>query len=164
MPKRRRIYTDHTLHFVTFTVKDFVPVFSVESIALRLRGVLEFYEKNGTYRLHAYVIMPEHVHLLIERRVERTIGAIVRDIKKYFSHVYRSDFLGRIGLDDAGMRGRGGFHLWQVGFDEVTIASEKQYLIKLNYILNNPIKRGLVEQAEDYPFCFAAIHKRSGRV
>ena len=164
MPKRRRIYTANTLHFVTFTVKDFVPVFSIESVALRLRGVLEFYEKKGTYRLHAYVIMPEHVHLLIERLADKSVGEIVRDIKKYFSHVYRSDFYGKVEIDDASFKGSQGFKFWQVGFDEVTIASEKQYFIKLNYILNNPVRRRLVEQAEDYPFCSASIHKRSGRV
>ncbi len=164
MPKRRRIYTDNTLHFVTFTVKDFVPVFSIESVALRLGGVLEFYDKKAAYRLHAYVIMPEHVHLLVERHVEKTIGAIVRDIKKYFSHVYKSDFYGKVEIDDTSLQGSDGFKFWQVGFDEVTIASEKQYFIKLNYILNNPVKRGLAEVAGDYRFCFAASRGERGRV
>jgi len=108
--------------------------------------------------------MPEHIHLLIEGTGDRRIGEIVRDIKKYFSHVYKSEFLGRVKIDDSNFKGSGGFKFWQTGFDEVTIGSEKQFMVKLNYIVNNPVKRGLVKRADDYPLCSAAESKESGRV
>ena len=152
MPKRIRIESDYEIHFITFSVRNFIPIFTTPVVARKFGRVLRFYEARGDYILLAYVIMPEHVHLLIERTSERSVGSIIRDIKKYFAFVYREEFLDLLGPQQLTDDGR--FRLWQRGFDEVTISSEAQYYVKLKYIVNNPVKRGLVTEPGQYEFSF----------
>ena len=61
-------------------------------------------------------------------------------IKEYKQSLYR---LGR-------------YSLWQRGFDDLVISSDKQFRIKLEYIHNNPVKAGLVTAAVDYPYSSAS--------
>jgi REP element-mobilizing transposase RayT len=101
--------------------------------------------------------MPEHVHLLIERLGSQSISSIVRDIKKFFSYWYKNEWtVSRLSANRRFLCADR-YRLWQRGYDEVTIASEKQYFVKMNYILNNPVKRGLVCQWRDYEFCYSVM-------
>ncbi|UCE25278.1 MAG: transposase [Candidatus Zixiibacteriota bacterium] len=154
MPKRIRIESDYEIYFVTFSVHNFIPIFARQVVARKFVRVLRFYEVRSDYVLHAYVIMPEHVHLLMECTCNRGIGAIIRDIKKYFAFIYRKELLDIVGPEQFMVDGR--FRLWQRGFDEVTISSEAQYYVKLKYIVNNPVKRGLSIEPGQYEFCFCA--------
>lgn len=160
MPKRIRIQSEHTIHFVTFTVNGYVPIFSNVQAANSLVDVIRYYERALVYKTHAFVVMPEHVHLLLQRLGEKSISAIVRDIKKYYSYLFKTEHW--CGTDNRENRfiSNGRFTLWHRGFDEVTISSEKQYYTKLNYIIANPVRRGLVRDAEEYLFLYAVGHWR----
>ncbi|MEA1981779.1 MAG: transposase [candidate division Zixibacteria bacterium] len=146
MSKRKRYNTDFKIHFVTFTVRNFIPIFKNKDIANTLVKILQFYSDKKIYTLHAYVIMPDHVHILLERLNDKSISSIVQNIKKYFTYKYKNRSI----VSDKFIIKDGKFRLWQTGFDEVTIYSEKQYRIKYEYILNNPVKSGMVKKAEEY--------------
>ncbi len=49
--------------------------------------------------------------------------------------------------------------LWQKGYFDFTVITEKKFKEKFNYIHYNPVKRGLVEKAEDYKFSSAKEYK-----
>ncbi|KAA3636663.1 MAG: hypothetical protein DWP97_02330 [Calditrichaeota bacterium] len=154
MTKRRRFNTDYTIHFVTFTVYRFINIFNEHYSAIKFNKVLRYYIKNRIYRLHASVIMPNHVHLLLERTSDKKISDIVRDIKKYFSYLYKHEIINHTLYDINQFKNQGRYRLWENGFDEVTIYSEKQYYTKLQYIINNPVKAGLVRDSKEYPYLF----------
>jgi putative transposase len=116
---------------------------------------LQFYYQRGDFKLHAFVVMPDHVHLLLEVSAGRKLSDLIRDIKKYFSFHAKNALFHKSRFDINSFSRDGAFQLWERGFDEVTIISERMYLVKMNYIHNNPVKGGLVEKAEDYPYSSA---------
>ncbi|MCH7883776.1 MAG: transposase, partial [Planctomycetes bacterium] len=91
--------------------------------------------------LHAVVVMPDHVHLLLtplEQGPERwvTLGEIVHSIKRHAARKINE------------LRGRTG-PLWQDEYFERIIRNEKEYEETWNYIANNPIKNNLAK-ADEY--------------
>ena len=90
--------------------------------------------------LYAYVIMPDHIHLLI-RPTNHGISKTMQLIKGRASRKIN----------------KGSF--WQKGFFDFAILTEKKFREKFNYIHYNPVKKGLVERAEDYKYSSAMEYK-----
>jgi REP element-mobilizing transposase RayT len=94
--------------------------------------------------IHAVVVMPDHVHLLLTplRDADRnlvSLGGIIQAIKGASAH-HLNRALGRSGP------------VWQEeSFDHV-LRSEESFSEKLEYIRQNPVRRGLVTRPEDYPW------------
>lgn len=91
-------------------------------------------------RLFGYVIMTNHVHLLVGvKGGGPDLSNLMRDIK---SLSWRRLFPSREGV-------------WTARFDDVAIFTEEQFRIKLTYMHNNPVRAGLVPRPEDYEFSSA---------
>jgi len=90
--------------------------------------------REKSVKLMGYVLMPTHIHL-ISGSVEggKGISKFIHSIK------------GRIRET---LQGKGKF--WQNRFDDLLLTSEKQFIIKLNYIHYNPVRAGLVIAPEDW--------------
>jgi putative transposase len=97
---------------------------------------LRHYEETG-YGLHAYVIMPDHLHLLIRPR--ETVEKSVQLIKGGFS------FRAKRELEWKG-------EIWQPGFTDHRIRNEEDWRRHLEYIRKNPVEAGLVANASDFEF------------
>ena len=103
---------------------------------------IEVFRENmraGHFAVHEFVVMPDHVHLLMTVPAESTIEKAIQRIKGAFS--FRA---GR----DLGFKGE----IWQRGFSEVRIHDDGGYEQHRRYIENNPVKRGLVSVPEQYRF------------
>jgi putative transposase len=95
------------------------------------------YRDQGRYQLHGFVVMPEHLHVLLTPSESQTIERCAQCIKGGFSHEVRKQFAGET---------------WQAGFHEHRIRDSEDFQRQLGYIAANPGKRRLV----DYPF----VHTR----
>ncbi len=104
--------------------------------------VLYNYRAQNKYRLHDFVIMPDHFHLLLTIESEMTIERAVQFVKGGFSF--------RAGKE-LGMRSP----VWQKGFSEVRISDADAFEQVRNYIHNNPVAHHLVGDAADYPWSSA---------
>ena len=93
-----------------------------------LLKTLFHYRDQNRYRLHAFVIMPEHLHVLLTPASNQTIERCMQCIKGGFSHAVRSQFPGDI---------------WQPSFHEHRIRHAEDFLRQSHYIAQNPEKRGL---------------------
>lgn len=93
------------------------------------------------FKLHDFVIMPDHLHVLIEVGNEMTIEKAMQFIKGRFSHRLSREF---------GYKGE----VWQRGFTEVQAMNRQDLETHRAYIAENPIKAGLAASTEEYPFCF----------
>lgn len=98
---------------------------------------------QNRYVLHEIVCMPDHVHIILtpntrENGAEWSISQIVHSLKGYTAH--------RINQD----RHRSG-KLWQKGFYERVIRSERDLREKVRYVWENPLRGGLVEDPALYP-------------
>jgi putative transposase len=93
------------------------------------------------FKLHDFVIMPDHAHLLIEVGNLMTIEKAMQLIKGRFSRRLSREF---------GYKGE----VWQRGFTEVQVMNKHDFETHRTYIAENPVKAGLVASAKEYPFCF----------
>lgn len=95
--------------------------------------------RAGHFVVHEFVVMPDHVHLLVTVPPESSIEKAVQRIKGGFS--YRA---GR----ELGFKGE----IWQRGFSEVRIHDAGSFALHRGYIENNPVKRGLAASPDQYRF------------
>jgi putative transposase len=116
-----------------------------------LIDVLRSLVAEHCFKLHDFVIMPDHVHLLIEVDSDMTIEKAMQLIKGRFSYRLSHEF---------GYKGE----VWQRGFTEVQVLGKENYEQHRNYIAMNPVKARLVDSPEKYPYCFEFLgrKKRSG--
>ena len=106
-----------------------------------LIDVLRSLVAEKAFELHDFVIMPDHVHLLVTIDEGMTIEKAIQLIKGRFSFRLRKEFGG------AG-------EVWQRGFSEVQSMNRESFEGYRAYIAENPVKAGLVDSADQYPFCF----------
>lgn len=104
--------------------------------------VLYDYRGQGKFRLHEFVVMPDHFHVLLRVGCDLTIERAVQFIKGGFA--FRA---GR----ELGFRAP----VWQRGFSEVRINDGDAFLRTVEYIRNNPVARNLVDEAARYPYSSA---------
>ena len=104
--------------------------------------VLLEYREQRRFRLHEFVLMPDHLHVLLTVGPEKTVERAAQFIKGGFSF--------RAGRE---MDFRGTF--WQRGFPETRVLDETSFRSHAEYIRNNPVRAHLVASPELYPFCSA---------
>jgi putative transposase len=158
--KSLRKFDDNSYaHFITTNTYRNHPFFRDERLSQILLDELGFYSAKLGFALIGYVIMPDHVHLLLwwdsEEKPELGISNIVGRIKTMTSkRAKRYLFYGGVEyvdrLADVGQPIQRPFRLWQPGFYDFNIFSEEKLLEKLNYIHNNPVSAGLVLSPDDY--------------
>ncbi|HEX3435187.1 MAG TPA: transposase, partial [Pseudacidobacterium sp.] len=122
-------------HYQDLHGKAFV---AAEQNALLFIDVLRSCVVAGEFKLHDFVVMPNHVHLLIEVNHAMTIEKAMQLIKGRFSYRLKKEC------------GYGG-EVRQRGFSDGRIKDEQSFLKHREYIGQNPVKAGLVDSAEKYP-------------
>lgn len=145
-------HTGPGLIFVTTTVIDWLPVFVRPDIARIVVQQLAETARIKSVSISGYVVMPSHVHMLIGLHNVHNLSRFVQAFKSLTSRRVL-----RLSLDDPGasLYQTGQFRLWMRRFDDVIITSEEQFRIKLNYIHNNPVRAGLVEDAIGWEYSSA---------
>lgn len=108
------------------------------------------YVKAGKFTIHDFVVMPNHLHLLITVDNLTSIEKAMQLIKGGFSYRVRKE------LDYQG-------EVWLRGFSEVRILDRSSFLKHRNYIDQNPVKAGLVDAPEKWPFGSAYFKKQKRR-
>ena len=104
--------------------------------------VLYEYHAQGKYRVHEFVVMPDHFHLLLTVGSELSIERAVQFIKGGFA--FR-----------AGRELGFAAPVWQKGFSEVRVLDGGAYGKIVEYIRNNPVRRGLVGVASEFLYSSA---------
>ena len=136
-----RLMSPAGTYFVTFSTWQRRRLFVVDNYARLFLKTLYGYRRQGKFQLHAFVIMPEHVHLLLTPAAEVTLERAVQLIKGGYSHAFGLEF--------------GRKEIWQRGFTDHRIRDVEDFERHREYIHQNPVKRGLVEKAADYRLCSA---------
>jgi putative transposase len=121
-----------------------------ERNATLLIDVLRSNVATGKFQLHDFVIMPDHLHLLMTLPGDVTIEKAIQLIKGGFSYRLKKDF---------GYRGE----VWQCGFSDVRIRDGQSFSQHRAYIAQNPVKAGLVDSAENWPYCYSYLAKKKAQ-
>jgi putative transposase len=151
-------------HFITMNTYNNYPYFKDDELCQILREELEFYRKKYGFILIGYVIMPDHLHLLLwwdkEEKPNLSISKMMQVIKGATARRI-IDLMQTKGLeqmlqstprnaDSRSHRQKLKYCLWQPTFYDFSIYSEGKLLEKLNYIHGNPVKAGLASSPGDY--------------
>jgi putative transposase len=152
-----RFYGGRDLHFLTFSCYKRRPYFkSAERYDLFLQ-ILERVRRRYRLVVLGYVVMPEHVHLLVSEPQRGTLSTAIQALKL---GVVRSLEGGTIGPMSRQRRETWGTpsvdgaktpnHFWQARFYDFNVWTEKKRIEKLRYIHFNPVARGLVASPEQW--------------
>jgi putative transposase len=121
------------ISYVTTATRDRRPIFEVSRIADLFIDTLLHYRTLGHYKLHAYIVMPDHVHLLVTPQ-SITLDQAVALIKKGFTHRLETDLT-----------------IWEDGYTAYSVANQHDLEIVRAHLHQLPVRAGLIPAAELYP-------------
>ncbi len=152
---------DRGLYFVTFTVVEWIDVFTRKDYVTIILDSLKHCQKEKGLIIYAWVVMSNHLHLIISREGSgNDISAIVRDFKKYTStqiikaiennpRESRRNWMLWI-FKSAGNKNNKFYPFWNQDIHAEQLISNKFQDQKLDYIHNNPVKANVVDAPENY--------------
>ncbi|MFZ0396340.1 MAG: transposase [Terracidiphilus sp.] len=124
-------------HFVTFSCYRRLPLLSAKAACCAFEQELEAARRQYGFIVAGYVLMPEHVHLLVSEPRLKSLAVALQVLKQRTSRK----------LKPAGKE-----HFWQHRYYDFNVWSEEKVREKLRYMHRNPVKRGLVARPEDWPW------------
>jgi len=142
------------IHFVTFTVHQWADVFTRQIYVDEYLSSVIYCQEHKGLEVYAWVIMSNHVHMIIRSKNEN-LSDIIRDLKKYTSKkLYKA-------ISDNPQESRKEWLLkvlsyqekiwfWEEGYHGEEIYDIDFYNSKVNYIHLNPVRAGIVEKEEEY--------------
>jgi putative transposase len=130
-------------YFVTTRCWEGRNVFQVTENAVILVEALFRYRDQGSYFLHEFVVMPNHLHLLVTPSASTSLEKDVQLIKGGSSHTIHKQRENSV-------------KIWQEGFHDWTIRDANDWETKVEYIRLNPVRARLAENAADWPFSSAS--------
>ena len=161
---RYKIIDNVGVYFITFTVVDWLPVFVDESPNSILIDSLKYCIDNKGLRVNAYVIMPNHLHAVVFNTEfdSSALHQALTDFRKFTGQALTgyvntrfskaiSSILQQEKLEDRKRR------FWQSGWHAEGIESERFLEQKVNYIHDNPCRKGLVRLPQDWRYSSAAF-------
>jgi putative transposase len=132
----KRFQTAASLHFITFSCFHRLPLLAALEAKETFEAVLEQERQRHLARVYAYVLMPEHIHLLINEPPAILLAQFLKAVKQITSRKLR------------GARQK----FWQDRYYDSNVHGERARCEVIRYIHRNPVKRGLVESPEDWPW------------
>jgi putative transposase len=139
MSNIRRYYENGCAYFITTKTRHNLPLFSSEINCKILLLSLEFFKLVLDYKIFAYCLMPDHLHIILQPIGVYNFSYIMKMLKGSFARKYNK-------MNSA--EGR----IWQRTFYDEGIRSIDMLLQKIEYIHDNPVKAGLVTSPEQYQY------------
>ncbi len=154
-----RFHIEGHIYYITTISYNRLPIFTRPSFIIPLLDSLNFYRYQQEFKLLGYVIMPDHIHLIIWPFGRSTVSDIMRDYKTFTSkRIIRQARVENIrdwltAFEQAGAEtDRSENKVWQDSYWDENVYTERFLRQKLNYVHRNPLRAGLVERPVDYPY------------
>ena len=150
----KRFYGRRDLHFVTFSCYRRRPYLGTVRARNRFVRILEEVRLRHAFALLGYVVMPEHVHLLIGEPASGTPSRVLQVLKQKVSRALRGKRTssgGQLQLAFASEAGEAPA-FWQRRFYDFNVWSANKLFEKLEYMHDNPVKRKMVRHPKEWPW------------
>lgn len=165
MTKPYHISDQSGLYFIIMTVVEWVDIFTRMNYKELIINNLKYCQNNKGLEIYAYVIMTNHIHLIVRSNSDKLSGTL-RDFKSYTSKELlklvsmqeesRQEWILRIFSNAAYKHKRNSdFQLWSHENHAELMWSNEFIEEKLDYIHQNPVRNGIVLHPEDYLFSSA---------
>ncbi|MDN5205106.1 transposase [Fulvivirgaceae bacterium BMA10] len=156
-----RIDNPEGIYFVTFTVVEWIDVFTRPCYSEIIIESLKYCQRRKGLIIYAYCIMSNHVHLIVSSDLNNDLSRIIGDFKKFTSNkIIKSIEMGPESrrnwmlwiFQQAGLRDKNNkrHKFWKNGNHPEELFTGKFLKQKLSYIHNNPVAAQIVENPEDY--------------
>ena len=147
----KRFYGRGDLHFVTFSCYQRRPLLGTHDARDGFVKVLDEVRKRHKFQLIGYVVMPEHVHLLMSEPPKGNPSKVLQVLKQKTSGELQKEREWPLALRLPKERNEEE-HFWQRRFYDFNVYSEKKLKEKLDYMHANPVTRKLVAHPKDWPW------------
>jgi len=154
-----RFHIAGQVYYITTVVYNRLRIFTRPSFIVPLFDSLNFYRYKQSFKLLGYVIMPDHIHLLIWPYGQSTVSDIMRDYKEFTAKrvIRQAEVEGIrewvVAFQRAGQEtSRSENKVWQDSYWDENVYTESFLRQKLNYMHENPIRAGLVKDPAAYPY------------
>jgi len=134
-------FSDRTF-FVTSVTWERRPIFRSDRAAKLFLDTLFKYRDQGTYQLYEFVVMPDHIHLLLAPKPTLALERAMQFIKGGYSHRF---------MKETGSR----MEIWERSFTNHRVRDACDYEKHRLYIHINPVRAGLVEYPQNYSYSSA---------
>jgi putative transposase len=122
----------HDLHFVTFSCYHRLPYLATPAARSLFERSLEAMRLRYGFLVTGYVVMPEHVHLLVGEPTKAVLAKALQALKLSVTVQQKQR------------------PFWQARYYDFNVFTERKRVEKLRYMHRNPIKRGLIVEPEDW--------------
>lgn len=160
-PNRFTISRDSPAYYLTAVAKDRLPVFRTDEIALLACRAIDEVRQSGKFMIFAYIIMPDHFHLVTDSRIESTeVHRFVNGIisRRVIDHLKET---GRhVSLEKLRVRSKADgtqYSLWQHRPNARLLWSEQMLWQRIQYTHLNPVRAGLADHPNDWRWSSARI-------
>ena len=146
------------VYYLTTVVQNRLPLFTRPSFIIPLIDNFNYYRHKLNFKLIGYVIMPDHLHCIAWLCGEATVSDVMRDFKKYSAVrlVRQAEVEGKTAWLEE-FKAAGAAHgrehrVWQEGYWDKVLFTKRFLRQKLHYMHRNPLRAGLVDSPEAYPY------------
>ncbi len=167
MASKYKFHNPEGIYFITYSVVEWIDVFTRPVFKDMIVESLKYAQQSKGLIVHAWVIMSNHVHLIASAKENYSLSDIMRDHKKYTTKQIIKE------IQENPEESRKNWMLWLFASHGNKNPNNKEYQFwqqdnhpieldttemmdqRLEYLHNNPIKAGLVFEAEEYPYSSA---------
>jgi putative transposase len=167
MPSKYKIQNHQDIYFITFAVVEWVDALSRRQYKDIVVNSLQYCQKQKGLILYAWIIMNNHVHLIASAEKEFNLSNILRDMKKFTSKKLiltieenlqesrRKWMLWIFSSNGKKNSNNEKYQFWQQDNHPVCLSDNEMQDQRLNYLHNNPVIEGIVEEPEHYLYSSA---------
>lgn len=130
--RKGRVSLPSQIYHITTTTKNRIPIFSNFTVARTLIKTIQKSDALGFTKTLAFIVMPDHLHWLMQLNGEITLPRVVKSMKSQAAKAI-------------------GQPIWQAGYYDHAIRKDEDIQNIARYIVANPIRAGLVKSVGDYP-------------
>lgn len=156
---RYKITEPQQPHFITLTVLHWIPVFTRPDTVNILLDCLRFLNKDGL-KVYAWVVLENHCHFVLQSQtldkdIARLKSWTAKQLIQYLADNNVRQILQQLAFYKKAHKGDRAYQFWQEGVHPELIQGEDMMRQKIDYIHQNPVKRGYVDEAEHWRYSSA---------
>jgi len=139
MGRPNRVLLDNGVYHVMARGNQKQKTFIQEDDYLKFLEILKHYKNKYSFKLYAYCLMPNHIHLILQVKVGKTLSKFMQGLNQTYTNWFNEKY-NKVG------------HLWQGRYKCKLIQEDKYMLECLQYVESNPLRTELCKTLIEYPF------------
>lgn len=157
---RYKIYEATHPYFVTCTILHWLPLFTKKESVQIVIDCLKFLQGKDNLKLYAYVILENHLHLVVQSDdIEKSMKSFKQYTAKALLDLLKKEnvktLLDQLRFYKKAHHKATEYQVWEEGYQPKLIQTEEMMVSKINYIHQNPVKRGYVDEAVHWRYSSA---------